>query len=277
MNEKYRPFLEKLSREELIECVNKEKKKEITGELVKKKTEKLQTEVVGIIFEMAQCIYYDIPYNGPPFKYDISISRRIAQTLKNSKIQLIDFLPLREGITWVHTAQRQARYDFTSSDGYNMYHSKSNKNDSNKMQAAEQIGQGSMNKWKEFFQLPITYNLTQVKYWIYNNIKEVILLNYRYLFDKPICYYCNDKYYCEWITAKPDLFIDKTKLGFAGNKKLEDWNNSLTIKYNDISIAEIQTHSSSRHNIVFRFNFKKNKKSGIFSAFPDNFQITKIF
>lgn len=266
-----------MDREDLIECVKKEARKKWRKDEAQKKTEKLKTEDTGLIFEMAQCIYYNIPYEGSNFKYDMSAANRIALSLKNSKVQLRDFIPLPTGIRMIHTAQKQARYDFTTSDGIFQYHSKTNKRLANMPQAAEIIGQGSMNRWKEMFKLPNTYNLKQVKHWIYYNIKDVILLNYSYLFDKPICYYLNDKYYCEWITANPNLFIDETKLGFANNKKLEDWDNSITIKYNGISIAEIQTHSSSRHNIVFRFNFKKNNKSGIFTAFPDNFQITRIF
>ena len=62
-------------------------------------------------------------------------------------------------------------------------------------------------------------------------------------------------------------------------KNLENWNNSNTIKYNGISIAEIQFHSRRRVNVVTRFNFKSNSsnKSGIFVAFPEYFDIKKLF
>lgn len=299
MNEKYRPFLTKMSKQELIGCIvplqknnfksklayefyiqnedkigNLDKTKKYTIKELRKimSPPKIKTEDTGLIFEYALCIYYGIPYDGK-FKYEIPKAEEIADVLKSSKFQLKNLT----GIDMVHTAAKQARYDFTSKDGKIKFHAKSAKKIDNQKQAAEVIGQGSMKTLINHFNLPITYNRIQFKSWIMENIDAYITEQYNFLFNEPICYFIEDVYECYWITPIKKLNVEKKNITFTRN--LENWGNSNTIKYNGISIAEIQFHSSSRINVATRFNFNSNSsnKTGIFVAFPEYFDIKKLF
>lgn len=228
---------------------------------------KIKTEDTGLTFEYALCMYYGIPYDGE-FKYDISKAEKIANKLKNSKIQLKNIT----GTNMIHTAAKQARYDFTSNDRQIKFHAKSAKKKTNQKQAPEVIGQASMKALISLLDVPITYNRTQLKSWIMEKIDEYIIKQYNFLFNVPICYFIEDLYECYWITPVKKLNIEKKNITFTRN--LENWNNSNTVKYNGISIVEIQFHSSQRVNIVTRFNFNK---TGIFAAFPEHFHIEKLF
>lgn len=297
--EKYEPYLRKMSKEALIACslsdppkfasrqaesfyyTHIDVLKNLTNPVLENKIadlrkllkpSKIKTEDTGLVFEYALCIYYNVPYDGK-FKYEIPKAEEIANTLKYSKFQLYNFT----GTDMIHTAAKQARYDFTSKDGKFKFHAKTAKRIANQKQAAEVIGQGSMKTLINHFNLPITFNRSQFKSWIMENIDTYITEQYNFLFNEPICYFVEDVYECYWITPIKKINVEKKNITFT--KKLENWDNSNTIKYNGISIAEIQFHSSDRVNIVTRFNFNTNSlnKTGIFVAFQEYFDIKKLF
>ena len=286
----------KMSRIELMQCISKNKfkseqahnfyfsNKDQIGDLDKnirygladlKKLiapEKLKTEDTGLVFEYAICLYYGIPYDGK-FKYETSRAEKIAEKFKHSKIQLKEIT----GSDIIHTAAKRARYDFTSKDGKFKFQAKTAKKLASQKQAPEVIGQTSMKKLVDHFNLPATYNTVQFKSWIIQNIDVYIIENYKFLFNEPICYFVEDKFSCFWITPIKQIKIDKELVTFT--RTLDNWEESNTVKYNGISIAEIQFHKASRGNVVFRFNFSSNpkNKSGIFVAFPDYFDIKQLF
>ncbi len=64
----------------------------------------LHTEDTGKMFEMAICLAYGIPYNGN-YKYGMELPERLKPRL----LKLTELFPMCR-----HTANKQARYDFTS-------------------------------------------------------------------------------------------------------------------------------------------------------------------
>tara|TARA_B110001450_G_C17634781_1_gene486723 strand:+ start:61 stop:963 length:903 start_codon:yes stop_codon:yes gene_type:complete len=300
MNENYRPYLRKMSKEALIACSLSEPPKfaskqaesfyythiDILKNLAKPNSikykvsqlrdmlpceRKLQTEDTGHTFEYAICQYYDILYKQE-FKYDIQRAKKIANKLKKSTIQLKGLT----GTDIIHSADRHAKYDFTSSSGTVKIHAKTVKRYAAQMVAPEDIGQPCVSKFIQYFKLPITYNRNQIKSWIIDNPVTFIIEEYKNLFDAPICYFIEDKYECYWITAIKKLNIDKKDISFS--QTVSEWNNNNTIYYKGISIATVQFHAA-RGNMAIRFNFKTDMKwkSGIFVAFPGYFDIKKLF
>ena len=232
---------------------------------------KLQTEDTGHTFEYEICKYYGILYNQE-FKYDIQRAEKIANKLKKSTIQLKGLT----GTDIIHSTDRHARYDFTSSSGTVKIHAKTVKRYAAQMVAPEDIGQPCLSRFIKYFKLPITYNRNQIKSWIIDNPVTFIIEEYKNLFDAPICYFIEDKYECYWITAIKKINIDKKDISFS--QTASKWDNNNTIYYRGISIATVQFHGG-RGNIATRFNFKTDMKwkSGIFVAFPGYFDIKKLF
>ena len=64
----------------------------------------LKTEDLGKMFEMAICLAYRIPYDGP-YKYGMELPNR----LKDRLVKLQELFP-----TPTHTAKKGARYDYTA-------------------------------------------------------------------------------------------------------------------------------------------------------------------
>ena len=98
-----------------------------------------------------------------------------------------------------------------------------------------------------------------IKNLIWNKIDEVIPIFIDYLFLSDILlwiYIENGKYKYRIIyrEEKPDLSWDKSKFTFT-KERINDWNESLTIKYDDVSIAEVQVHK--KRNFKLRFILDK--------------------
>lgn len=116
-----------------------------------------------------------------------------------------------------------------------------------------------MKQVDEFKELDIEPTSTDIKSFIFNNINVLIKQYYKYLF-------CCD--YTLWIYGdKHDThnykIIDKQSIiypfienKFTFSKTLEQWNEGITLRYNDVSIGEFQFHNN-RDCIKFRFYINK--------------------
>jgi hypothetical protein len=101
-----------------------------------------------------------------------------------------------------------------------------------------------------------------IKNLIWNNIESVIPIFIDYLFLSDILlwiYIENDNYEYKIIyrDEKPDFKWEKSKFSFTRSNVFE-WKESLTIKYDNLSIAEVQIHKN--RNFKFRFILDKLEK-----------------
>jgi hypothetical protein len=223
---------------------------------------KLLTEDLGKEFEMAVCMCLDIPYDGD-FKYSLVKAEELSAKL----CLLKDHLPA--DTKFKHTAANQGRYDLTSVDEKVKFHIKTTKKHG--MEAPQVIGQPSAKTFIKHFDLDPNSSKDDLKRFIYENMKQIIKEEMKYLFDEPIIYYDKLENSIKIIKLIKEVDLENVDITYANDKKLEEWNNSLTIKIKNTKIAEQQFHST-RSNLVFRFNFKT-----LFKIFPENFQITKIY
>ena len=98
-------------------------------------------------------------------------------------------------------------------------------------------------------------NQLDIKKLIWNNIDELmpIFIDFLFLSDILLWIYIEDneyKYKIIYREEKPDLVWEKNKFSFT-RPSINEWKESLTIKYENISIAEVQVHK--KRNFKFRF------------------------
>ena len=113
-------------------------------------------------------------------------------------------------------------------------------------------------------------NQSDIKELIWNNIDLAlpIFLDYLFLSDILLWIYIeNGKYEYKIIyrEEKPDLIWKKNKFSFT-RPSLLDWTESLTVKYDGESIAEIQVHK----NRSFKFRFILDKLEALFKKREKN-------
>jgi hypothetical protein len=222
---------------------------------------KVLTEDLGKIFEMSICLLYNIQYDG---KY--SYSMEDAQKIKIRIAKLLEVFPH----SILHTAKSGARYDFTGLEDNSIRLSAKTTKKDGKI-APQVVGQPSKKKFCEFFQLdPGSFDLTQIKIYIEQTVKNLLAVYEEYTFDCPTIYY----------NKKSDklLFIRKVKyipwsqieVEFSHNKKNKVWNESTTVCVDGVTIGEFQIHNH-RDCIKFRWAFEK-----LLYEFPDCFEVTEL-
>nr|YP_009306357.1 hypothetical protein [Caulerpa cliftonii]AOP19261.1 hypothetical protein [Caulerpa cliftonii] len=133
---------------------------------------------------------------------------------------------------------------------------------SNKIQSKvcpAKIGQLSKKRFFEEFYLPQNTDIKDLKLYIFENIFQLIFKYYQNLFA------CD---YRLWVYKQKNRlrpsFIDRKsaypypfykKEDFSLTRNVENWKESTTIKYKNVSIGEFQIHNK-RDCIKFRFNFQ---------------------
>ena len=112
-----------------------------------------------------------------------------------------------------------------------------------------------MKSFEEFKNIEIELTNESIKKFIMNNIKPLIKKYYEYMF-------CCD--YTVWVYGEKEgdfnyKIIDDENIEFpfiedlfTFTRTLEEWNEGITLKYNNISIGEFQVHKN-RDTIKFRF------------------------
>ena len=109
-----------------------------------------------------------------------------------------------------------------------------------------------------------------IKKLIWNNIDEImpIFVDYMFLSDILLWIYIENneyKYKIIYRDEKPDFLWDKNKFTFT-RPTINDWIESITVKYENISIAEIQVHKKRN----FKFRFILNNLELLFKQRKDN-------
>lgn len=130
---------------------------------------------------------------------------------------------------------------------------------SNKMIAPRVVGQAGYDVLNLFFSDIIGEELftqEQIRRAVYNNISDMLptFVNYLLNSDYTIWIYPKEEEF-DYIVVDNNTAVDIEYKDdfFSFTKLLENWTESITLKYNNISIAEIQTHKN--RTFKFRFNF----------------------
>ena len=218
------------------------------------------TEDLGKIFEMAICLLYEIPYVGK-YKYSMSKAEEIKTKIKNLRV-LFPY-SLR------HTAEKGNQYDFRGAELPEIKLSaKSTKKDGKV--CPQVIGQPSKKKFCQYFDIEQTLTLEQIKEYIQANLPNLLKVYFENTFDCPVVYY-NEKSNLLWFLNKiQDVAWENCVFEFSHVQNNKKWNESTTIKVNNVSIGEFQVHNH-RDCIKFRWCFEN-----LVSMFSECFVITII-
>ena len=244
--------------EELSLCKEIEKLN-IKEEIKEKK--KILTEDLGLIFEMAVCLLYDIEYDGK-YKYSLEEAKSIKDKLH--KLKCVFPYDIK------HIAKNRSKYDFvTTGDTKIFLSAKTTKKDAKV--CPQVIGQPSRKKFCEFFGIDLDYdNLEEIKNYIETNVKKLLEMYVLNTFDCPIVYYNRFKNIILFIKLKENIDWSKYNILFSHNIKNKKWGESSSIVINKITIGEFQIHNN-RNCIKFRWYFEK-----LLDLFKDNFEIVDL-
>ena len=219
-------------------------------------------EKFGIVFEMAICLLYNIKYNGN-FKYSIDE----ANYIKNKIEKLKNIHPFN----MEHVARTCDIYDFTSDNIYHNLSAKTNTHNSQRI-CPQIIGQTTIKKWCEYFEIDPILPVNEIKMYIADNIHKILFKYFQNTFHCPIIYYYKNSKNVKilYIKLKNNIDWNKYDIIFTHIIKNKNWNESTSIKINDTTIGEFQVHNH-RNCIKFRWSFMKLLKS-----FPEHFEIVPI-
>ena len=224
-------------------------------------TNKVLTEDLGKIFEMAICLYYEIDYDGH-YKYSL----QEAQVLKNKLSNLKSVFPYNIK----HCAKGGSKYDFECIDDPTIHLSAKTTKKDGKV-CPQVIGQPSRKKFCEFFDLDVnSASLEQIKLYIINNIAHMLTIYCMHTFDCPLLYYNRHSNNLAFIVYKEQITWSNYAIQFSHNIKNKLWNESSSISINGITIGEFQVHNN-RDCIKFRWCFEK-----LLSMFGRHFTIVDL-
>ena len=224
-------------------------------------TNKVLTEDLGKIFEMAICLYYEIDYDGH-YKYSL----QEAQILKNKLSNLKSVFPYNIK----HCAKGGSKYDFECIDDPTIHLSAKTTKKDGKV-CPQVIGQPSRKKFCEFFALDVnSASLDQIKTFIINNIAHMLTIYCTHTFDCPLLYYNNHSNKLAFIVYKEHINWSNYAIQFSHNIKNKLWNESSSISINGVTIGEFQVHNN-RDCIKFRWCFEK-----LLAMFGQHFTIVDL-
>lgn len=130
----------------------------------------------------------------------------------------------------------------------------------NKMVAPRVVGQAGYEVLNLFFEDVIgeqLYTQEQIRKAVYENVKDMlpVFVNYLLNSDYTVWVYPTKDNDFNYIIINNNTAVDieYNSNNFSFTKPLEEWSESITLKYRGLSIAEIQTHKN--RTFKFRFNF----------------------
>ena len=222
----------------------------------------LQTEDTGKIFEMAICLAYGIPYDGP-FKY----SMQEAQRLQARLVKLTELFPMCR-----HSARKGARHDFTcATDETKHLSAKSTKKGVGKV-APQVLGQSQPDTFCEAMGVEFT-TIPALKQYIQTNITSILPILVGYTFDCPTVFYHKEKDTVRYISLQSP--IEWSTYQFKWTCDWTTWNNSTTLKVvigeKEIALLEFQIHSKNRTNMAIRWCYEN-----FLTIFNDHLSIIDI-
>jgi hypothetical protein len=252
--------LPKLSKKELKKVI-REATNLLTNEPINTTENPLKTEDTGKIFEMAICLAYSIPYDGP-YKYGLEKPEELTPRLK----KLTELFPTPQ-----HTAKKGARYDFTSTTTSEHLSAKTAKKGCGKV-APQVIGQSKPQKFCEIINTPFT-DIPHLKEHIQTHIKNILPILVEYTFDCPNIYYNEQTSLIKYV--KLHTPIDWNAYTYTWTCHWDTWNNSSTLKIlhneKETPLVEFQFHTKSRTNMAIRWCY-----DNFLSIFKDNLTIIDL-
>lgn len=234
----------------------------------------MNNETIGISAEVAIAKAFKIKIN---YEYNLRAEENIVNLLSEKIIQIFQ----NENIPYPikHIAEDQNPIDFLL-DSEKTLSVKTNKNNIGKA-APQNIGQPTSETYFKYieknniipnFNLQNFLKLKNLEDTYYNRGKIFKELTIEYI-DILINMYWKNIFDCDYLILFYNLetfqnpllnyrvwgkmiqspFLDKTKFKFT--RYLDKWNESTTLKYDNISIGEFQVHKN-RNCFKFRFNMK---------------------
>jgi hypothetical protein len=215
-------------------------------------------ETLGISAEKAICDLYDLAY---PLHIVKRSSNIFVEKIKSSieKIFTNEFYPIRFlGSNKGNITKRsKSPHDFELSDGSTL----SLKTNTGKMVCPPEVGQPSLDTFLSHFG-----HLIEPGEDINNSIKECVFKNIGTMINVYIHYLFLSDYILHVTVAESvkAIIIKKTDFNsfFFNNENFSftrknpvDWNESNTLKYNDLRMGEFQLHKN-RSGLKFRFHFE---------------------
>jgi hypothetical protein len=221
---------------------------------------KVLTEDLGKIFEMAICLLYEIEYDGK-YKYSLEEAKNITDKLHKLKVEF--------PFNIKHIAKNGNKYDFVNVDDDKIYlNAKTTKK--NTKVCPQVIGQPSKKKFCEFFGINLLSNLEEIKKYIETNVNSLLEIYTLNTFDCPIVYYNKHKNMLLFVKLKETINLANYTISFSHIIKNKKWNESSSIIINGITIGEFQIHNH-RDCIKFRWSFEK-----FLNLFNTNFEIVDL-
>ena len=211
-----------------------------------KRKNKIVTEDLGKMFEMAICLAFQIDYIGN-YKYGmelpISLQPRLAK--------LIELFP-----NCRHTAQKGARYDYTSLTDEHIHLSAKTTKKLAKI-APQVVGQASPYNFSQLIGIEYT-SVNHLKEYIQREIHNLLPILVGHTFDCPTIYYNQHTNTIRFIVLQNA--IDWTGIQFKWTRAPDKWVGSSTLKIllngAETSLLEWQFHSKDRTNMAVRWNFE---------------------
>lgn len=221
------------------------------------KSAKIITEDLGKIFEKSICLLYEIEYDGN-YKYCLDKANKLKTRITNLK----SIFPYN----LKHIAKNGNPYDFSNIENTINLSAKTTKK--NGMISPQIIGQPSKKKFCEFFKLNNEENNEeQIKIYIENNVYEMLNSYISKTFDCSVIYYNEKLDKLLFIKLKSPIIWNKYTIEFSHLVKNKKWNESTSIKINNIKIGEFQIHNH-RDCIKFRWSIEN-----LIKRMTDNFDI----
>lgn len=221
------------------------------------KTISLNNETFGMTAEKTICDLFNLDF---PSHLVSRTSRIIESHIKDTIIDSFQYLPKPIKHTGseqgIRKAESKCPYDFLLEDNLTL----SLKTNTGNMVCPPEVGQPSSTTCYLYFKHLCDsneINELSFKKMVYKHITEMLHIYATHLFDSD---------YLLWIYQKKDNYFyhifkkdyasyfewKKEKITFT-KENIEDWNESNTVKYNNLSIGEFQVHKN-RNCYKFRFN-----------------------
>lgn len=218
---------------------------------------KKNNETFGISVENAICNMFNLP---KPAHLEKRSNKVIEEEVKDILMEIFHKIP--EPIKYVGSEKGNLGKRSKSPIDFVLQGEKtlSLKTNTGSKVCPPQIGQPSVETFKKYFSDLIidknNFDKEAFKKLVFEHI-DILMNNYlKYLFD------CN---YLLWIYKEKSIYkyqilssnIDYTfeKEKFTFSRQLKDWTESLTVKYNGVTIGEFQVHKN-RNSLKFRFDMK---------------------
>ena len=223
-----------------------------------------KTEIIGISTEIGIADYYGVPIDS---KYRLRGNDNLIEVVKAAIALLEEDFKFPKPTK--HIAEKQNPVDFLLQNQATLS-VKTNKSNSNKV-APQIIGQPTANTYFNYFERILNIETPDNRNDKIKLFKELSIKN----IDVIMEHYWNNLFHCDYMIYMFDFlnkdgslkelptYVGFTKLEsplwekekFSFTQSIESWNESNTVKYNNVTIGEFQVHNN-RDTFKFRFNIR---------------------